>query len=112
MAIKNEHELLSKFIQLFNAYQDGEFGDSGLAERMDVLINAYSPEEKSLPGTLVKAFTAESLEGLENIVNNFISFLTETNYRLMGPVQYSTYKEGALSGITYSALLTYEKRQD
>ena len=48
---------------------------------------------------------------VSGLIGGVISFLTETNYRLMGPVQYSTYKEGALSGITYSALLTYEKRQ-
>ena len=46
MAINSEKELLSKFVQLYQAYQQGEFPKEGLAERMEVLRKClYSRRE-------------------------------------------------------------------
>ena len=59
MAINSEKELLSKFVQLYQAYQQGEFPKEGLAERMEVLLNAYTPEEKTKTPPQVKTLQAE-----------------------------------------------------
>jgi hypothetical protein len=111
MAINSEKELLSKFVQLYQAYQQGEFPKEGLAERMEVLLNAYTPEEKTKTPPQVKTLQAESLEGLEIMVNGHLEYLTATGQTLLGSVQYSTQSNGFFSRVTYSAMMTY-KRED
>lgn len=111
MAINSEKKLLSKFVQLYQAFKQGEFPVEGLPERMEVLLNAYTPEEKTKTPPQVKTLEAESLEGLEIMVNGHLEYLTATGQKLLGSVQYSTVKNGLFSGVTYSAMMTY-KRED
>lgn len=109
MAINSEKELLSKLVQLYQAYQSGEFPKEGIAERMEVLFNVYTPEEKTQTPPQIRTLQADSLEELENMVNGHLEYLTATGQTLLGSVQYSTQSNGFFSGVTYSAMMTYKR---
>lgn len=111
MAINSEKELLSKLVQLYQAYQSGEFPKEGIAERMEVLFNVYTPEKKTQTSPHIRTLQADSLKKLEDMVNGHLEYLTATGQTLLGSVQYSTVKNGLFSGGTYSAMMTYKREE-
>lgn len=111
MTINSEKELLSKLVQLYQAYQSGEFPKEGIAERMEVLFNVYTPEKKTQAPPHIRTLQADSLEELEDMVNGHLEYLTATGQTLLGSVQYSTVKNGLFSGVTYSAMMTYKREE-